>query len=259
MFCANCGQRIDDDAKFCNFCGASVESTTVQPGGFTTIHPEMPQMNPNMYVQEPKKKGFWGSIKSMFQPKKAEQPPVNVTPSFNPTPEFSNMDFNTGELGRIPMGQTPADLLRMQNSSMQDDDDDKTVCLEMEDDDDDRTQKLDDMWLMGITPPPTGVVILQAKADESLVYGCSLENPVFVGRSASDCNVIIEGDKSISRKHCRLFKENEVCYVEDLNSNNHTFVNDNMISEPTPIQVGDVLRFGKLELVVVECDMNKSM
>lgn len=212
MFCANCGQKLDDDAKFCNYCGVPVEEEQGTSG---------------------KKASFLDSILSIFRRKKEPA-------------------WKGAGAGRIPAGQTPADLMRQPAPA-------PAPKLVMEDDDDDCTQKLDDMWLNGMAPEPTGIVILQGLEDPSRIYGCSLENPVIVGRNASDCNVVIEGDKSISRKHCRLFKDGGACYVEDLNSNNHTFINDVMLTEPAPLKAGDILRLGKLELAVTECDMDKSM
>lgn len=129
------------------------------------------------------------------------------------------------------------------------------------DDDDDETRRLGENGIMplgGEATAPAGLVIFQDKRDSSQLYGCSLEGTVIIGRDPEGCNVIISSDKSISRKHCRLFKSNNVCYVEDLNSFNHTYVNDVMISSPTPLQQGDILKLGTVELMVVECDMNKN-
>ncbi|MCM1008777.1 MAG: zinc-ribbon domain-containing protein [Ruminococcus flavefaciens] len=29
MFCPNCGKQIDDDAKFCEHCGAVIKTSTI--------------------------------------------------------------------------------------------------------------------------------------------------------------------------------------------------------------------------------------
>lgn len=111
------------------------------------------------------------------------------------------------------------------------------------DDDDDQTQMLGggagNMFAgdMGSYSVP-GLVMFQDKADSSQIYGCGLDVPVIIGRDPDGCNIVINSDKSISRKHCRLYKNNNVCYVEDLNSFNHTYINDVMLTSPAPLKRG---------------------
>jgi pSer/pThr/pTyr-binding forkhead associated (FHA) protein len=53
----------------------------------------------------------------------------------------------------------------------------------------------------------------------------------------------------LSRVHCRLEATETELTVEDLKSTNGTFVNGRRVSR-TPLQNGDRLRLGRLELVV---------
>lgn len=39
MFCINCGNKIDDDAKFCPQCGASTEDRSTSPAPSVTLNP----------------------------------------------------------------------------------------------------------------------------------------------------------------------------------------------------------------------------
>lgn len=102
--------------------------------------------------------------------------------------------------------------------------------------------------------PKKGLLVLQDVTDSNKFYGCGLTRPVILGREASSCDMVIEGDKSVSRKHCRFFCRGNTCYVEDLNSFNHTFLNGALVEIPQKIRVGDHLRFGMVELVVAECE-----
>ncbi len=104
----------------------------------------------------------------------------------------------------------------------------------------------------------SGLVLLQDMGNPENIYGCSLEVPVLIGRDAAGCNVVIPEDRSVSRQHCRLFRVGESCYVEDLQSHNHTYINGIMITGPMVLRCGDCLRLGMLDLRVIECDMNKS-
>lgn len=54
-------------------------------------------------------------------------------------------------------------------------------------------------------------------------------------------------DSSVSRRHARLACDNGAWAVEDLGSANGTFVNGRLITAPTAIAPGDVLRFGSVQ------------
>ncbi len=103
--------------------------------------------------------------------------------------------------------------------------------------------------------PAQGLLVLQDITDSNKVYGCDLAYPAVLGRDASSCDVVIEGDKSVSRKHCKFYCRGGACFVEDMNSFNHTYLNGVMVEEPQEIHVGDRLKFGMVELTVAECDM----
>lgn len=49
---------------------------------------------------------------------------------------------------------------------------------------------------------------------------------------------------SISRKHCRIFREEGRFYIEDLGSSNGTCLNGKKITEPEQLRRGDVLKIG---------------
>lgn len=102
---------------------------------------------------------------------------------------------------------------------------------------------------------PEGILIFQDKNDSSKVYGCDLANSVLVGRDVKSCNIVIEGEATISRQHCRFFKQGMMCYVEDMKSYNHTYVNGKMLQNPVQLKKGDCLRLGNLEFVISECNM----
>ena len=48
----------------------------------------------------------------------------------------------------------------------------------------------------------------------------------------------------ISRRHCRFVQIGDEVLVQDLKSHNGTFVNENRVSRPLPVQDGDELRVG---------------
>jgi phage tail-like protein len=74
-----------------------------------------------------------------------------------------------------------------------------------------------------------------------------------VGRSRE--NNLSLNHREISRQHTRIvWRDDNRYYVEDLNSSNGTFLNDEQIKgrEPIPLEAGDYIRFGPFLLTVVE-------
>lgn len=93
----------------------------------------------------------------------------------------------------------------------------------------------------------------------SLVYtlpdGRKEEQPLTPGREASigrhpHCTVTVS-QPSVSRKHARLDFDGQSCMVEDLNSSNGTYVNNQRITR-SALRDGDELRCGDFRLQYVE-------
>ena len=68
-----------------------------------------------------------------------------------------------------------------------------------------------------------------------------------IGRDAS--NRIILREEKCSRRQCELSRDAEQWMVRDLNSRNGTRVNGDRISDRVPINDGDVIRIGQMELL----------
>lgn len=109
----------------------------------------------------------------------------------------------------------------------------------------------------GKSSKTVGLLVLQDEKNEEKLYASDLEEPIVIGRDVSACKMIIENDKSVSRKHCKFFRMNNRCYVEDLQSFNHTWLNGVEVTEPREIKRGDRLKLGGVDLIVLECDLGQ--
>ncbi len=77
-------------------------------------------------------------------------------------------------------------------------------------------------------------------------YSANITSSIMVGRECAGSEEVISiEDRKLSRQHCRfILYDNGEIYLKDLNSTNHTFLNDWKISCETKIQNGDVIRIG---------------
>ena len=96
-----------------------------------------------------------------------------------------------------------------------------------------------------------GFLVLQDMNNDEILYATDFSMPAIMGRDKISCTMLIENDKSVSRKHCQFFCKDGRCYVKDLGSSNGTILNGEKISEVKQIKVGDHLKIGGKELVVV--------
>jgi len=64
-----------------------------------------------------------------------------------------------------------------------------------------------------------------------------------IGRS-TDCDIIVD-NLNVSRHHTRIDKRDGLFYIEDLKSNNGTYLNGNRIDGPQPLTFGDEIAIGK--------------
>ncbi|MDY7079528.1 MAG: zinc ribbon domain-containing protein [Chloroflexota bacterium] len=115
------------------------------------------------------------------------------------------------------------------------------------------------------TPPrpvyPSGAAIrgrLVAQSTNVTIPFPPGKTEVVIGREDPVSNVFPEidltdhgGDEGgVSRRHARIFVQGDQVLVEDLNSTNYTYVNQQRLTpeQPHPLNDGDEIRFGRVKL-----------
>jgi hypothetical protein len=71
-------------------------------------------------------------------------------------------------------------------------------------------------------------------------YRWSLSKQITIGRTGS--SDIVVSNQQVSRKHARVFMVDQGPILEDLNSKNGTFINGKPVTDPIPLQDGDVIQ-----------------
>lgn len=81
--------------------------------------------------------------------------------------------------------------------------------------------------------------------DEGKSRTVSYGHTIYIGRDASSCQLVLSDD-SISRKHASLhINDQNKMVITDLGSQNGTFINGKMITEPLVLQQGDIITIGE--------------
>ena len=91
---------------------------------------------------------------------------------------------------------------------------------------------------------------LTDRGDEMKTYQSGFKGAVIIGRNPSCCTLLLNGDNSISGRHCGIYVRRGHFYIRDLNSSNGTKVNGIPLAEEIEIRTGDVVKLGRAEYTI---------
>ncbi|MDP9353508.1 MAG: FHA domain-containing protein [Chloroflexota bacterium] len=99
-----------------------------------------------------------------------------------------------------------------------------------------------------ITDSPYGKLVLVQPGSTGIPPGTELplEPTTALGRKLT--NGVVLDDSTVSGEHAVLYLRDGAWYVRDAGSTNGTFVNGQDVVAPSPVQVGDVLTLGGVQL-----------
>ena len=93
-------------------------------------------------------------------------------------------------------------------------------------------------------------IVLEDCNDPTRLFRASCIDKLVVGRSKSNCDVVVDYDDSVSGKHCEISVKGNEWYVRDLQSSNGTRVNQQKVFQELLLKSGDILQLGQLSLYV---------
>ena len=91
-------------------------------------------------------------------------------------------------------------------------------------------------------PPRSHLVVVAP--DEQRGRSYELLDELTVGRAAG-CHIALD-DRFVSQLHARMFRRDDQCFIEDLGSTNGTFLNDEKVTSPALLTMGDHVRIGNV-------------
>ncbi len=89
-----------------------------------------------------------------------------------------------------------------------------------------------------------GFEVINAGINNSLKEGSviPITNGISIGRKPE--NTLILSDEFVSGNHAKIFVKDEECYLEDLNSTNGTYVNNEKIKGKVLLEIEDEVKIG---------------
>ena len=82
------------------------------------------------------------------------------------------------------------------------------------------------------------------------IFQAPIKDSVIIGRNAKEADIVLDHDRSVSGKHCRIKEKDGRFFVEDLQSSNGSLLNGIRILEEMEIYSGSILTLGRLEMKV---------
>ena len=92
------------------------------------------------------------------------------------------------------------------------------------------------------------IVQLSNSTDPGQSWTFPLSGELLIGR-AKHCPVCLQ-DKSVSREQCKLTAGESGLFIVHLGQTNKTYVNKTSVPESSPLQSGDTIKFGRVELKI---------
>ena len=102
----------------------------------------------------------------------------------------------------------------------------------------------------------TVYVLVKSGPIEGHKYAVKSDSPILIGRS-EEANIRIAYDQYCSRRHAKVYWDNDKCYLQDLESTNGTYVNGAKITGTLELNNNDIISLGGTELVVLISDVSK--
>lgn len=89
-----------------------------------------------------------------------------------------------------------------------------------------------------------GLEVVEIRGNDVLKVGSVIPMGDWITIGRRSDNTLVLSDEYVSGHHAKIFLKNNSCIIEDLNSTNGTFVNDEAIEGKTYLSSGDMVKIG---------------
>lgn len=95
-----------------------------------------------------------------------------------------------------------------------------------------------------------GIAVEINNLSVSEVKSVTITDYLVIGRADTPKNYCIAHDRAVSKNHCKLYVENNMLYLCDLGSSNHTYINKKIVEQPVLCNNGDLIKVGNTLLKI---------
>lgn len=92
-------------------------------------------------------------------------------------------------------------------------------------------------------------IVILYEEQSGKTFSKEITETLVIGSSSELCDLQIESDRTISRRHCMIIKRGNEYFLKDLNSSNGTYLNGSKVyMDERPVYHEDHIRLGKTDL-----------
>ncbi len=96
-----------------------------------------------------------------------------------------------------------------------------------------------------------GLEVLTSMDEAKLKVGSVIPMATAITLGRKENNTVVLNDRFVSSYHAKIYLKNREYYLEDLQSTNGTYVNENKIEGNIRLNVNDIIRFGSTAFKVI--------
>ena len=113
------------------------------------------------------------------------------------------------------------------------------------------TQKTNDSTKKASGSNIRGLEVLTSMDEAKLKVGSVIPMATAITLGRKENNTVVLNDRFVSSYHAKIYLKNREYYLEDLQSTNGTYVNENKIEGNIRLYVNDIIRFGSTAFKVI--------
>ncbi|MDO4536156.1 MAG: FHA domain-containing protein [Clostridium perfringens] len=113
------------------------------------------------------------------------------------------------------------------------------------------TQKTKDSTKRENSTTIRGLEVLTSMDEAKLKVGSIIPMNSTVTLGRKDNNTIVLNDRFVSSYHAKIYLKNNEYFLEDLQSTNGTYINENKIEGKVKLNINDIVRFGSTAFKII--------
>lgn len=94
------------------------------------------------------------------------------------------------------------------------------------------------------------LLVLRDRTNPGKIFRYPLDGHVIVGRNIDIVQIAVDYNRTVSGQHCEFYMRNNRCFIRDMNSINHTYLEGRIVNGENEILSGSIVKLGEVEFSV---------